>query len=1208
MLSVLILSGNEACAKIIAKTTDCLNSSTDFDYTTSSGLNITAAIWSFGDGYTANSVQSSHVYKNTGTFKVKVTVTLSNSSTESDSMMITIVGLPDAKFTYQNFSDTCFYNNNVCFVDKSTPATPGQNIVKRIFLWDDGSSSISSTPNNGDLFCHRYSGVGKYKATMEITDIYGCKSLSNFTFKIVPGVDADFSYSFSFVDCKNAALCFKNRSSVLSPATAKYTWQIDTSAIDYNSYNTVSKCIQYNASKTIKAKLIGKTNTGCTDSISRSITIDLPPLPTALVMLDSVFCYGDIEPGAVSFSPIVADLIEIMIDNKIVSSTSTLTGYNILPKQMKIMPGKHVLSFKIKRGSCIVTLKKGFEVKGPIVNMGIVNQFQCSTKNQVLVYDLSTYSDSLNSTYFWKVKDPVGGANCTTDYNKDLNLYSNCKYAYGRYHKYTFNEFRKDYTITLIVKDNITGCIDSVVQNVDLLRCSKLLDKNNYTICQDDLFYGTIGNSTDPVQFSLDSGATWLEYPSPIKAPHLGLYDVMLIFQRYKSPWFENIGNDSMKLHTDSILVYDTITKKQFLNVKETRYDSLSYKDYTSCTSYRSTIYFKNKLFLAGEKMEVFWGDNTNDVKVFYVNTMVDSISHVYKHPGIKAGITINLYNGSGCFTQYRHFVGFGKTIAVIPLSKFCVNISSCMDVTVTENRNSKKWSSLTNKQLTWIIDSTIIYNNRMNVCHTFTKGGNHKINIIAIDSNGCADTFKTTVFVQEVKANIGNLPKVIFCSELRQFFDSSYCIKTFSDSISKIRWDFGDNTFLTTQKNPFKAFNSSADSVHVLLAVRTVSGCVDTQKISIAIIGAKPAFKIKDTIACGQMEAVFYNLSGKCKSYIWEFGDSAKTSKVMDDTQTVTFFYNKPGRYHIKLYGTDTIRNPSTGNTYHCVSSYPEYPVIRDVVILPVIDAAIISKDTICYGDSLLVKSKDTAYIDHEIWQMGDGTTLVQMPPKPFSYFYKSSGTYTINLAPKVNLAAAKACIDNASKDIVVLGVTADFDIDKSSKPYYTFNNLSQPAYASLLWDFGQPSSGSFNSSTEQNPSHFYGYANEQYTICLTASLPFGCRDSVCKPIVNIRDTAAVKLFNVFTPEQKDNKNDYYDVLIEGEDIYELFIYDRWGILVFHSTQDADVVIEDNWNGKVMNVGNDCPSGTYFYLFKYRIPLLSSETKLTNGVIQLIR
>ncbi len=1184
-----------------------MGSSTDFDYTSSTGLTITAAAWTFGDGYSANSVQSSHVYKSTGVFKVKITATLSNGSNETDSMMITIVGLPEAKFTYQSFSDTCFYNNNVCFVDQSTPAVVGQNIIKRIFLWDDGSSSISTTPKYGDLFCHRYSGVGKYKATMEITDIYGCKSLSNFTFKIVPGADADFSYSFAFVDCNNAALCFKNRSTVMSPATAKYTWRIDTSAIDYNSYMTSSKCIQYNKSKSLKATLIAKTNTGCTDSISRTIGIDLTPLPTALVMLDSVLCYGDILPSAVTFSPIVADLIEILIDNKVVNSTSSLTGYQISPKQMKILPGKHVLTFKIKRGNCIVTLKKGFEVKGPIVNMGIINQYQCSTKNQVLAYDLSTFSDSLNSTYYWKVKDPAG-SECTINYNKDSNLYSNCKYAYGRYHKYVFSELRKDYTITLVVKDNITGCIDSAVQNVDLLRCSKLLDKNSYNICQDDMFYGSTGNSNDPIRFSIDTGRTWFDFPSQIKAPYLGLYDVLLVFQKYQSPWFENIGNDSMKIHNDSILVYDTINKKQFLTVKATRFDSLSYKDYTSCSSYRTTIYFKNKLFKAGEKMEIFWGDNTNDVKFFLVDTYVDSISHVYKHPGIKAGITINLYNGSGCFNQYRHFVGFGKTVAVIPQYKFCTNVKSCMDVTVTENSTSKKWSNLTNKQLTWIVDSTFVYSNVMKVCHTFTKGGNRKIRIIAIDSNGCADTFKTTVFVQEVKANISNLPKVIFCSELRQFFDSSYCIKTFSDSISKIKWDFGDKTFLTTQKNPFKAFNSSADSVYVLLAVQTVSGCVDTQKVSIAIIGAKPAFRIKDTVACGQMQAVFYNLSGKCKSYIWEFGDSAQTSKVMSDTQTVTFFYNKPGRYHIKLYGTDTIRNPSTGNTYHCVSVFPEYPVIRDVVILPIIDAEIISKDTICLGDSLLLRSKDTAYIDHEIWQMGDGITLIQQPPKQFAYYYKTNGTYTINLSPKVNLAAAKACIDNASKDIVVLGVKADFDIDKNSKPYYSFNNLSQPAYASLLWDFGQPSSGSLNNSTEQNPSHFYGYANQQFTICLTATLPYGCQDSVCKQIENTRDSASVKLFNVFTPEHKDNKNDYYDVLIEGEDLYELFIYDRWGILVFHGKQDADVVIEDNWNGKVMNVGNDCPPGVYYYLFRYRIPLLSPETILTNGVIQLIR
>jgi len=44
------------------------------------------------------------------------------------------------------------------------------------------------------------------------------------------------------------------------------------------------------------------------------------------------------------------------------------------------------------------------------------------------------------------------------------------------------------------------------------------------------------------------------------------------------------------------------------------------------------------------------------------------------------------------------------------------------------------------------------------------------------------------------------------------------------------------------------------------------------------------------------------------------------------------------------------------------------------------------------------------------------------------------------------------------------------------------------------------------------------------------------------------------------------------------------------------------------NWNGKVMNIGADCASGTYYYIFRYSIKNKPEEIKtIQQGVIQLI-
>jgi gliding motility-associated-like protein len=91
------------------------------------------------------------------------------------------------------------------------------------------------------------------------------------------------------------------------------------------------------------------------------------------------------------------------------------------------------------------------------------------------------------------------------------------------------------------------------------------------------------------------------------------------------------------------------------------------------------------------------------------------------------------------------------------------------------------------------------------------------------------------------------------------------------------------------------------------------------------------------------------------------------------------------------------------------------------------------------------------------------------------------------------------------------------------------------------------------------------------------------------------------LEIYNVFTPTPKDGKNDVFDIKIQGQKLYDLVIYNRWGTKVFEST-DATY----DWNGTNMNDGSDCAEGTYFYVFKYE--LLNGEKKTVNGTVTLIR
>jgi len=109
-----------------------------------------------------------------------------------------------------------------------------------------------------------------------------------------------------------------------------------------------------------------------------------------------------------------------------------------------------------------------------------------------------------------------------------------------------------------------------------------------------------------------------------------------------------------------------------------------------------------------------------------------------------------------------------------------------------------------------------------------------------------------------------------------------------------------------------------------------------------------------------------------------------------------------------------------------------------------------------------------------------------------------------------------------------------------------------------------------------------------------------YGCLDST-ESMLNssVSFTKEPEFANVFTPNG-DGKNDDWFVLIDGEEKYNLRIFDVYQNLLFESTNK-----EDKWDGKDRN-GNRVEAGTYYFQLNYKMP--TKENKQKNGHIVLIR
>jgi gliding motility-associated-like protein len=174
---------------------------------------------------------------------------------------------------------------------------------------------------------------------------------------------------------------------------------------------------------------------------------------------------------------------------------------------------------------------------------------------------------------------------------------------------------------------------------------------------------------------------------------------------------------------------------------------------------------------------------------------------------------------------------------------------------------------------------------------------------------------------------------------------------------------------------------------------------------------------------------------------------------------------------------------------------------------------------------------------------------------------------------------------VDTAFKNVTVIDVEAKFSIDSANKPEFCFKNESVNAvkYTWIIED--RPFDDKITNET--NPCHTWGERVGTYKVCLVAESAEGCLDTTCE-LVNNQFFLQLIPYNVFTPKSGDGagdgKNDLFKIKVKGADEYEIKIFNRWGELVYESS-DPD----QGWDGTIMNKGTKlCPEGAYFYIINY--------------------
>ncbi len=230
--------------------------------------------------------------------------------------------------------------------------------------------------------------------------------------------------------------------------------------------------------------------------------------------------------------------------------------------------------------------------------------------------------------------------------------------------------------------------------------------------------------------------------------------------------------------------------------------------------------------------------------------------------------------------------------------------------------------------------------------------------------------------------------------------------------------------------------------------------------------------------------------------------------------------------------------------------------------------------------------------------WSFGNGQSSTQAIPT-------TCYTISANFPVRLIVTDIQGCVGTASTTVTTFAIpVADFDYGEQpvsiSAPEVQFFNESTPGLPHYDWNFGDIYSSLANDTSMLiNPSHLYSVV-DTFFVKLTVSTASGCSAKVTKPIV-INEMYALYVPNAFTPNS-DGKNEVFKAEGEGINNFKMYIYDRWGLLIFY-TED----INKGWDGTYQAKGSQILQED-LYVWKIQATDFKNMPRNLHGTVTLIK
>jgi gliding motility-associated-like protein len=573
-----------------------------------------------------------------------------------------------------------------------------------------------------------------------------------------------------------------------------------------------------------------------------------------------------------------------------------------------------------------------------------------------------------------------------------------------------------------------------------------------------------------------------------------------------------------------------------------------------------SNVYtFNNNSTISTGSMTYHWdfGEPANAADTSNLTSPV----WTYNTPGSYT-VTLIVTSGNGCSDTITQVVNPGNAgLANFSSTEVCLNNpTSFTDMSAP----STFWSWHFGEPSSGPADSS----NLQNPTHTYSTPGTYTVTLIA-GTSPCPSIMQQTVIVNA-------LPTAQFTynqlcgSDVVYFTNTSTIIS--GDTISGVSWNFGDPASgpnnISTAQAPQHVF-SAAGTYTVILTVTSVNNCQSTVSQQI-VVGPLLSAAFNAPSVCTNTPMSFTDmsstLSGNIVSWTWDFGDG---SPIVTGQANPTHTYTTTGSFQVTLVVTT-----STG----CIDTLVS-PVSTTAPPVPLFAA-----DTLNGCSPLCVNFTDQSTvgvgaINAWLWDFGDGSTpSINQNPQ---HCYTTPGTYDVT----ITVSSGPGCSSTLTYPAYITAYPSPVAIGTATPPVTTvvntdvdFADISTGNPVTWSWDFGDPSSLNDTSSAPTAEWTYPQDAGSSYTVTLTVSNQYGCTDDTTL-IVTVAPEFTFFIPNAFTPNG-DGKNETFFGQGIGIAKYEMWIFDRWGNLIFTATD-----INDGWDGKVQGgSGKLCQQDVYVW------------------------